>query len=87
MEISMAKKSTIQVIEPERLSDEEAKKINAGQIARTLPPGPMEEKEVEGQYPYWQYYRCNCGSVFRVLLDTDYYKAFYCACGRYVYRA
>ena len=79
--------ANIQVIDPERVSDEEAKKIPAGQIARTLQPGPLEEKEVEGQYPYWKYYRCTCGAVFRVVLDTDYYKYFYCACGRYLYRA
>jgi hypothetical protein len=80
-------KATIQVIDPERVSEQEAKNVPAGQIARTLPPGPMEEKEVEGQYPYWQYYRCTCGAVFRVLLDTDYYKYFYCSCGRYMYKA
>lgn len=77
----------LQVIDPERVPDAEAKTIPAEQIARTLPPGPVEEKEVEGQDPYWQYYRCECGSVFRVLLDTDKRKYFYCACGRYMYRA
>jgi hypothetical protein len=85
-EASMAK-STIQVIDPEPVSAEEAQKVPAGQIARTLPPGPMEEKEVEGQYPYWQYYRCHCGTVSRVLLDTDYYKYFRCACGQNMFRA
>lgn len=79
--------SNIQVIDPERISDSDAKNIPAGQIARPLPPGPMEEKEVEGQYPYWQYYRCACGTVARVVLDTDYYKYFNCACGRYLYKA
>jgi len=78
--------SNIQVIDPERVSDEDAKKIPAGQITRPLPLGPTEEKEVEGQYPYWKYYRCGCGVVSRVVLDTDYYKYFYCACGRYIFR-
>jgi hypothetical protein len=77
----------IQVIDPERVSDEDAKKIPASQIARPLQPGPMEEKEVEGQAPYWQYYRCGCGAVFRVQLDTDRTQYFHCACGRYMYRA
>ena len=80
-------RTTIEVIDPQRVPDAEAKTIPAGQIARALPPGPLEEPEVEGQYPYWQYYRCGCGSVFRVRLDTDYLKYFYCACGRYMYRA
>ncbi len=80
-------KSTIEVIDPQLVPEAEAKKAPASQIARTLPPGPMAESEVEGQYPYWQYYRCGCGAVFRVLLDTDYLKYFYCACGRYMYRA
>ncbi|MCW5774317.1 MAG: hypothetical protein KIT16_21925 [Rhodospirillaceae bacterium] len=79
--------ATIQVIDPQRVSAEEAKAIPSGQVAHALPPGPMDESEVEGQSPYWQYYRCGCGSVFRVLLDTDYTKYFYCACGRYMYRA
>ena len=46
-----------------------------------------EEKEVEGQYPYWQYYRCSCGGVFRVLLDTDYYQYFRSPCCNFMYKA
>jgi len=79
--------ATIQVIDPERLSDAEAKKVPASQLARLLPDGPAEHKEVEGQRPYWQYFRCACGTVFRVVLDTDQAKYFYCACQRYMYRA
>ena len=79
--------SNIQVIDPERVSDADAKKIPAGQIARTLPPGPLEEKEVEGQYTYPYLYRCPCGTVFRVQCDSEYLKYFYCACGRYLFRA
>jgi hypothetical protein len=79
--------ATIQVIEPERVSDEDAKKIPAGQVVQPLPAGPLEEKEVEGQAPYWMYYRCGCGAVFRVALDTDSTRYFHCACGRYLYRA
>jgi len=80
-------RTTIEVIDPERVPDAEAKTIPESQVARPLPAGPMDEREVEGQQPYWQYYRCGCGSVFRVLLDTDQLKYFYCACGRYMYRA
>ena len=79
--------SNIQVIDPERLSDAAAKKVPADRIAHALPPGPMDETEVEGQYPYWQYYRCGCGTVFRVKLDTEFKKYFYCACARYVHKA
>lgn len=77
----------IEVIDPERVSEAEAKKVPASQIARTLPPGPVEEKEVEGQAPYWVYYRCGCGTVFRVELDTERAKYFHCGCGRYMYKA
>ena len=79
--------ATLDVIDAERVPDAEAKKIPASQIGRTPPPGPIDGNEVEGQVPYWQYYRCGCGSVFRVLLDTDRQKYFNCACGRYLYRA
>lgn len=80
-------KTTIEVTDGERVPDAEAKRATADQIARTSPPTPMEDKEVEGQYPYWQYYRCSCGSVFRVLLDTDHYKYFYSPCCNFMYRA
>ncbi len=80
-------KTTIEVIDAQRVSDAEAKAVTADQIARTVPPAPFQDKEVEGQYPYWQYYRCGCGGVFRVLLDTDYLKYFYSPCCGYMYRA
>lgn len=79
--------STIEVIDAERVSEAEAKTATADRIARTIPPTRLEENEVEGQYPYWKYYRCGCGTVFRVLLDTDYYKYFYSPCCGYMYRA
>ena len=77
-------KSTIEVIDAQRVPDSEAKPVTADRIARTIPPNKVDEKEVEGQYPYWQYYRCSCGSVFRVLLDTDYLKYFYSPCCGYM---
>ena len=84
----MAKvRSTIEVIDAERVPDAEAKTVPADRIARTVPPDRMDANEVEGQYPYWQYYRCTCGSVFRVLLDTDYYKYFTSPCCGLMYRA
>jgi hypothetical protein len=79
--------ATLDVIDAERVSDAAAKKIPADQIVQPLPPGPVEGGEVQGQVPYWQYYRCGCGTVFRVQLDTDRQRYFYCACQRYIYRA
>ena len=43
--------------------------------------------DVEGQDPYVGRVECPwCSNIGRAILDTDYYKYFYCACGRYLYK-
>lgn len=41
--------ANIQVIDPERVSEADAKNIPAGQIARTLPPGPISRRHAVPQ--------------------------------------
>jgi len=52
-------KVNIEVNDGQRVSDADAKKVPAKEIARTSPPDKIAAAEVEGQYPYWQYYRCS----------------------------
>jgi len=80
-------KVNIEVNDGQRVSEADAKKVPAKEIARTSPPDKIAAAEVEGQYPYWQYYRCSCSSVFRVLLDTDQHRYFRSPCCNFMYRA
>ena len=67
-------KKTIEVIVGEKPEGEvDLTKCAAGCIS--CPPS----EEVAGHYPYWGTFECwNCGSIFRALADTDYYKYVRC---------